>query len=237
MKSLRSNGGIIGALKNDYTADSGVFDLDLAVNIPPPPSFSVVGVGYTTSTSDRDCDLPSGLEVGDLMLLISGHDNAPFGSGTPTGWTAVVLGGSDTAPSYSLNYRIYDGSEGSTVSTNYGGSFACGSMIVGLRGVDTVASAGLQSDTGGSGMPNAPSISATAGRFVIAAGYLDDDNVTSGITAPSGYTLLGSNGSGYNATVMMAYKEITASGTEDPAAFGGSGSDDWVAHTFEVYKA
>lgn len=236
MKSLRSNGGIIGALKNDYTADSGVFDLDLAEYIAPPPSFQVVGVGYNTSTADTTCDLPAGLQAGDLMLLHSAHDNATFGSGTPTGWTAIELGGSFPDPSYSLNYRIYTGSEGSSVDINYGGTFKNSSMVVGLRGVDTVNVAGVVSSTAISGMPNPPAITATAGRFVIICGSLDDDSIT-GVTAPTGYTMLGQNSSGYQATIMMAYKEITSSGSENAGAFSGSGTDAWIAHAFEVYKA
>ena len=236
MKSLRSNGGIIGALKNDYTADSGVFDLDLAKYIAPPPSFQVVGVGYNVDAFDYTCDLPTGLQVGDLMILLSSHDNDPFGSGTPTGWTNIALGGLYDAPSWSVNYRFYTGSEGSEVTVAYGGLRSSSDMVVGLRGVNTVAVAGAQQNSGAVGMPQAPAISATAGRYVIICGSLDDDKIT-GVTAPSGYTMLGQNPNGLNATYMMAYKEITASGTETPAAFAGTGDDQWVGNTFEVYLA
>lgn len=196
--------------------------------------FSIVGVTYNTGTSDYDLPIPTGTQTGDLLFLFSAHDNSPYGQGTPTGWTEYI--NYNYGVSHSANYVFYSGSVSNPVVADYGGN-AASHMLVAIRGVDTITTYPTYSYSfATAGMPNAAAFSATAGRYLICIGYLDDDAVTN-VTAPTGYTLIGSNASGQAATVMAAYKEVTATGSDDPGAFGGSGTDANGAYLFEVWKA
>lgn len=67
------------------------------------------------------------------------------------------------------------------------------------------------------------SVSASAGDVVIVAILAQDTAVT--FTAPSGYTLITTFGSGsgnISSHMGVAYKEITTTGTESPGAWGGA---------------
>jgi hypothetical protein len=83
---------------------------------------------------------------------------------------------------------------------------------------------------GFSGMPNPPSLTAT-GNLYVATGHLDDDLVTNW-TAPANYTLAAFETSGTisGSSTAIAYR-IASLTTDNPAAFGGSGSDEWRATT------
>jgi hypothetical protein len=87
-------------------------------------------------------------------------------------------------------------------------------------------------DSGG-GMPDPPSVTnAYTDVLVVAFGGIDRDPVTD-VTAPSGYSNLYDEYDQEKGahTAMLASKVVTTTSTEDPAAFGGSGDDDWSAST------
>ena len=73
--------------------------------------------------------------------------------------------------------------------------------------------------------------------MIVVAGLLDDEDVKSSVTAPSGYTLaqVEDTTSG-TCTIMTAYKTQTSAGTENPGAFGGSGTAGYKAHTIALQK-
>ncbi|WP_422369083.1 hypothetical protein [Pelagibius sp.] len=102
------------------------------------------------------------------------------------------------------------------------------------RGVDTVAplDAAYASSSGATGMPDAPiSTSLTDGAQRVIIGALDDDNASGSVTMPTGYTNLqaASGGAGSPSTVMIAGAAAPTAGANDPAAFGGTGNDQWRA--------
>jgi len=90
-----------------------------------------------------------------------------------------------------------------------------------------------ENTNGDSGMPDPPSRTQSGtSHMVVAVGCLDDDEVS--MSAPSGYTLAGTistdsstRGGVTGSSCAVAYKFSTANVTEDPGAFGGSGSDHW----------
>lgn len=95
--------------------------------------------------------------------------------------------------------------------------------------------------TGSGGMPDGPSYDTiTNGALVFVVGMLDDDNIASSVTAPSGYSnVLAEDLSvaGDNATTMIASIEKAIAGTEDPGVFGGIGDDAWRVITFALRPA
>lgn len=98
--------------------------------------------------------------------------------------------------------------------------------------------------TGTSATITPPAASAIfSNQVAVLLGMLDNDNVadTSSLAAPAGYTLTAARDSGTDgvnlgatggATVMSAYKILTASGTETPGSFTSTiGNDAWAGYT------
>ena len=98
--------------------------------------------------------------------------------------------------------------------------------------------------TGTSATITPPAASAIfSNQVAVLLGMLDNDNVadTSSLAAPAGYTLTAARDSGTDgvnlgatggATVMSAYKILTASGTETPGGFTSTiGNDAWAGYT------
>lgn len=187
-------------------------------------------VGQATSDAGS-LTLPSGLEVGDVLILMVLDDNSiPTGSGT---WT---LGGSGTSSGTAFDYYWYwkyFESGDSTVTISGGEEILC----VAFRNVDplnpfdtsaTVASGSF------SGLPNPPSITTVnPSSVILVLGWLDDDDVA--LTAPTGYRLISNVFTGgVLGSIAAAYKEQVSAGVEDPGSFGGTGSDEWVAVTIAL---
>ena len=88
---------------------------------------------------------------------------------------------------------------------------------------------------GTSGNPDCPPVTTVgSNEVVLAFGFLDDDAVT--MTVPSGYGNSVFISSGAGVSLGLASKSISTGGTtEDPAAFGGAGTDSWYAVTVILY--
>jgi hypothetical protein len=98
--------------------------------------------------------------------------------------------------------------------TNY---FACCLIPYNNRSFSSITFSSVNSTT-----PS--SVSASVGNVVIVA-ILGQDTTPQTFTAPSGYTLItsfGAGGSGDGSCMGVAYKVITATGTESPGAWGGA---------------
>jgi len=195
---------------------------------------SIVGlVGYaetkvTSATNSIDIDV-SGLNIqsGDVGIFICGmHSGA---TNQPSGWTADNQG--SRAESAHITFS------GGETTVNFTGSNmddGVGTVFV-YRGY-TFTSYAVQLNF--SGMPNPPSASVSSGDKFFIFGGIDDDILT--MTAPSGYSLILADSVGVQETGMSyasAEKDITASGTEDPAAFGGAGSDINLGYTYVLTPA
>ena len=190
------------------------------------------GTGYADNGSTHNTNLPGTPDIGDIVLVGTGHD-----SGLPViqtaGYTNIDAGGT-----YLLAWKLLTDPVDSLVGIsdpNQGKAIAV--VVQVIRGVDTnTPFDGVAPTTAsGSGMPDAPSITpATALALAVAFGWLDDLDIAGAVTAPSGYSNViagqGGVGDGSSSTVMLASKEI--SGATDPAAFGGGGDDSWNACSF-----
>ncbi|WP_321367570.1 hypothetical protein [uncultured Desulfuromusa sp.] len=172
------------------------------------------------STSDYDGDgsasytLPSSAE--DDVIFVFLTKDRQDAHNVPAGWTTVLNSTSQNMCAVCVYQRV-----GATSPTTYsfvddGGLPDQNSTFIAvtLRGVhaDTLDAISVFA-AGSSGMPNSPEITAqTEGALIIAAGFLDDDNVTN-TAAPTGFANLINQpytpGSTNNSTTMVAFKWLT----------------------------
>lgn len=90
-----------------------------AIDYPVMRGFEYSVYASTTNVATRPVNIPDGCEVGDLLLLFgSRHASTGPGIVVPDGWTS--LGNqSRGAMRGAVAYKVYDGSEGSSVSVSY----------------------------------------------------------------------------------------------------------------------
>lgn len=188
---------------------------------------SFIGSSQSTGTS---ITLPGGLQQDDIVIICSMSD------GSSQNLPSTYINGQNGS-SNSVNYRWSYKRMGATPdSTATGLSSSSVHIAIVFRNVATAVTFDATTPaiaTNTSGMPNPPAITTvTNNAMVVAIGFLDDDVVASSVTAPTGFTLAraaqyGSSGSG--GTVMAAYRLKSPAGSENAGAFGGSGTDSWVA--------
>lgn len=186
-------------------------------------------VGTPTTSTSTSMSVPSGLAEKDLVIVASYANNTS--QNLPTGFTNGQDGNVMSITYYRWSYRLMGSTPISSVS---GLSSSSAHVCFALRGVDssTPLDVSVPNITDFfMGMPNPPAITtATAGAWIVAVGFLRADNITP--TAQSGYTLIGYQSN--TGTVMVSYKVKSTAGSDDPAAFGGSGFDIWAAATFAL---
>ena len=199
-----------------------------------PPAFTGSSTddhkGYTIALRPK---LPS----------VSGATSLPYikcvGASEGGSWIAVDGTGTqpdnDGAPDSAAFYKF---STGTSVSASNLTSQSVHVMIA-FRGVDPNDPFGsTATGSSSSGMPDPASITVNnSNSMVLIVGMLDDDDIASSVTAPTGYTLAEvEDTTSSDCTVMTAYKSLTGTGSEDPGTFGGSGSDSYKAYTLELKK-
>jgi predicted acyltransferase (DUF342 family) len=192
-------------------------------------------LGATSASNTTSIALPStlaggGLIENDLVIVASRHGNvsASHPAGYITGANAFT-----SSMGYMWAYKFM-GSIPDTTVTNITGS----TIAFAFRNVNrNIPFNTSGSASGSTGMPDSPAITTTAtGSMVVALGFLDRD-AGFVVTAPAAYTLIGYTGSTVAAnsgSIMGAYFQQTTPGTANPAAFGGTGNDLWVASTLAL---
>lgn len=206
---------------------------------------SVTPMSYVGATSYNLSDgtsgaLPSGMQEDDVVFCFAGQDAGnPVTNLLPTGYTEIDSSYTND-PSYIISYKVM-GATPDTTATWFnatGGAL----IFVAIRGVDTstIQDTTETNSSGSTGMPNCPSITPSNNYCLIfASGFLDDEAVESSVTAPSGFTLADSKEASNTGqfTGMVAYKIQTTKAAVNPAAFGGTGDDDWRAVTQAIRNA
>jgi hypothetical protein len=193
----------------------------------------------STAQNTSSISIPTGTQPGDLVIVATFSDAAVTPS-RPTGYTPGQSGAPESV-GYMWAYKIMP-SPVDTTASGLNQANGTGHIALTFRNVSTTTPLDVTPPTsaaGTSGMPNPPSVTTTNPGAVVIIGYLDDDIVTN-TTAPSNWTLavnatIGSSGNG--GTLMAAYRITTTGGTYDAAAFGGNGTDDWIASTIPLRRA
>jgi hypothetical protein len=204
--------------------------LDLGI---PAPAINLVGT--TSAAQVTTMDAPNGLQEGDILFVAS-HSTSTA-QNLPTGFTNGQNGVTNT-----VQYRWSYKTVGPTPDTTIAGLSASGKHIAfAFRDIDPVDIFDVTTPdvaSGTTGMPNSPAITTVENdTIVVSIGFLDDDSVQDTVTPPVGYLLARAvENATDGGTLMVAYKNLDSSATEDPGAFGGDGTDDWVAATFALRK-
>ena len=208
---------------------------------------SDVTATVTTGNTDN-VSLPSGLQQNDIVVVALASDSdidpsRPRGIASSEGYTDILHTTTGT-PGIQVAWKRMGATPDTTVEvrTETGAALDIAVVIQAWRGVDTTTAIDATAATasGASGLPNPPSYTtATNNALRIIVGGIDDDQVTD-FTAPSGYSNMVSLAIGVSNTgcsVVMASKIQATAGAEDPAAFTGTGSDNWQATHFALRPA
>lgn len=190
------------------------------------------------SGNTEDVEIGTLLENDFCILQISKDAGGSTWTVNSTGWTALYdqdIGGGQWAVYYKFMGATPDTAFNLTSSSGNPGSRDAIVMGHNFRGVhqSTPIHKNNLAD-GSSGDPNPPSVTTTVdGCFIWICGFQDDDIVT--LSAPSGYATnwqaMNTGGGEDGHSAGTGFLEQGTSGAEDPAAFGSSGSDEWVAAT------
>ncbi len=237
--SFKVDGELYDSFGNSGTSGQVLKSTGTGIQWGDAPAGS--NIFYVTGTSNSNPGTSSftlsGLQPGDFVLYFGAEDF--FDLNTPTGenWTAVPNIGTqpdnDGNPDSAVFYVFATGTS-VTASGLVTGQQEVHVMIA-FRNVNPAnpfdVNPSTNSGTGSSGLPNPPSITpVTNNSMIVAAGFLDDDDVAAVISPPTGYTTAvnmdsqgGTNQSGISgATIMTAYKLLTTAAAEDPGAFTSS---------------
>lgn len=223
---------LTGALRDFYFGASGyatITVVDVATSNGTGPSINVA--------------IPAGMQQNDVLVYIRTADNNAFPA-IPSGFTTIGSSGGALENSivWDFAYEVQGATPRSSLTVTYADTyFQSLFVLIALRGVDTTTplDATMTKATGATGMPDSPSItSVTNGAFHMAVGFLDDQRAAAGVTAPSGYTLraavqdnVNAPGTNDGSNIMVATKTLAVAGADDPAIFGGTETDTWVAVT------
>lgn len=196
----------------------------------PGPAYPVIE-GTATYTTDstiasHSVNLPTGIQSGNLLIMIFRAGSAVTVSSGPSGWT--LLGSRNSNGVTYVWYKTADGTEGSTVTVTTGSSIHAAAIsyrISGWGGTPEIAFAG-------SNVNDPPSLSPSWGSaetlwIAVMTNRRSDSSVSA---APTSYTGLitisqASNIGTDRSRVSSAHRFLTAA-SEDPGAFTTSGTID-----------
>lgn len=206
----------------DTSGGTGFGDMDDGI-IFPQVEASVINASAGGVT--YNAPLPSGIEPGELLLLVVSVGTAAFSPlvQVPTGWTALY----NLNPTYSYLdsaaafWRVADGSEGATVTLSSPASGSRDWQVAAYRISAHDSQIEATAAATGSGNPDPASLSpswGSANNLWLTAAHVNAD-VYSSITVPSSYgNLLKAK---VTATLGVARRENAAS-SEDPGAWSSA---------------
>lgn len=234
----------VAEASHGHTVDNVELDAEMII-VAAKSAFEIeIGSG------SESISLPGTPAADDIVLITLAGDEAipdPTVAGTggiseAAGYTNILHDPANSNPGTHIAYKRMGGSPDTTVSIHQTTKKQAGVIYL-IRGVDPTTAldvaATTATQTGADGAPDPPSITPTNDNcLIVICGTVDDDDVASGVTAPSGYDNLiasdcaagGPDSSG--ATAMMAAKILGTAGATDPAAFSlAAGADRWAAAT------
>lgn len=198
------------------------------------PSIATTNQNNTSATTNHVVNLPASIAAGDLLLIFGHVGLAPT---YPAGWTEIssVVVGSRT---FSIAYRIADGSEGASVTVTTASNAACRwitERITSWHGT-TPPEVGTAA-TGTSTTPDPPAVTPSWGS---ADNLFIASSAKAGGVGPTGFpTNYGTSQLDQfdsNADIAVAARQLTAS-TDNPGTFTYAASSAWGAQTVVIRPA
>jgi hypothetical protein len=196
---------------------------------------SVTKTGFSSTswdTSGEALDVLSVATTGDLVVIAFSFSNSSDNSWSWAGmsFTAALNQTGSEGPGAYVGYRFIQAGDANPYVTGVSGWEGLSVVASVFRNVNSFVSTSATASS--SGLPNPPSLTAS-GKLWVITGHLKDVDITNW-AAPSDYILTtyatrGGSSSEKSSTVI-AYR-IENLSSDDPAAFTGSGSDNWRATT------
>jgi len=217
----------------------------------PTLSFPTVEATNTsdedTYTSSHTIDLPSGVESGDLLIIVfSGYGTLALHTVAwpPAGWTSLADKGGNSNHHLGIAYKVATGGEGSNVTVTTSNNAFSAHNSFRISGYEGVPEISCDPATTGSANPNPPSLTPSWGyknTLWIAGFGAEDHNLRTLDADPANYSnelfIVGGNAGdsryAYAGTVRREYYAAT----ENPGAFTMSGTVDWYGFTVAVQGA
>lgn len=207
-----------------------------------PQVDSVTETQSTTPATAHNVNVPA-TDSSKVMIMVWANENQQGTTG-PSGWTELAQG-------FALNqatgavYAVIDSASAGTVIVSTSASVTGAAQVYLISSWGGTIGTDIDISAITSGENNAPDPSGvTAGwgaddnLFIAFTCFGDDDETAD--TAPANYSNLvstnSSAGANISATVGTATRELNAA-SDDPASFGISGTERWVAGTFVVRPA
>jgi hypothetical protein len=192
----------------------------------------------TVNATSRACNLPANIASGNLLLLFVTLDNTG-NLDTPTDWSLVYNTGNLT--NHRCFAKVATGSEGSTVTVTSASEqlTAIAARITGWYGSLTGVEAAATANTGTSGSPDPPSLTASWGaadNLWIGVFGIDSTATLSSYPAslPNNRTFQVGGPSGAGTGIASAED---AGATFNPGNFSTTPTEDWCAQTVVVRPA
>jgi hypothetical protein len=217
-----------------FTEVNGVSPVPTVSNGECQITFAGAVSGSNTTSIDFT---PLNLVQNDLVLVTTYSDDTTIT--TPTGYTLIEGGTGTTATSvrYNASYKFMTSTPDTalTLSNLAGEDYT---VVTVWRNVDTTTPMDV-TDTRAeetTGNPNPPAITTVTNNAMIVVALFEDDLIGTP-TAPSGYTLAGSQ-TGTQGVVAQAYRAQTTAGTEDPGTWSiSTNNDQYVALTIALRRS
>lgn len=210
-----------------------------------PVVASVTETSFASDTTAHACNLPATVNAGDLLLLVFANDGLTVQT-TPSGWTALdkqTTGNQVYGGVYVLDAAGTE--DGGTVDVVTASAEAGSGHVYRITGWAGTVATDIDISTvvaATTDAPNPGSVTAGGGsadNLYIAITCFGDDDETAN-AAPINYGSLvsvvcgaGSNASGVSASAIRNF----ASASDDPAAFGLTGSENTVSWTVAIAPA
>lgn len=212
---------------------------------PQSSSVPVVeGNTYSRASSGTTCTInkPSGVQTGDLLIVICTIDGTGASLSGPSGFSTLhseVQSGSQTTASW---WKEATGSEPSTYSVTWSGSEAYVGSCIRISGADTSNPVDVSDSNTGSGYStvSAPSVTTTVGNTLLLRFHgMDDDDEGDDYSGdnPSGTTELyayGSTGSNHECSGACSYESQTSAGSTGSAGWTFTNYEGWAAFTVAI---
>jgi len=221
---------------------SVTFSQPTATIVVPTNFPTVEATNYSheaTAVTSHDVSLPSGIQAGDLLLVVFGS-YVVTAITTPSGWSKI--GDTDAYSTYiqmAQFYKIADGEEGATVAITTAGSTKSSAVAYRITGFDsaTAPEKGTAA-TSVNTTPNPPSVSPTWGSDDNLFIAVETNRINSAVTAyPTNYSDNQVNAVNSSSTTSsstgICSREYAAS-SDDPGTFTIAASRYAVANTIVI---
>ncbi len=212
----------------------------LVATLPAAAGFPTVaatnGGNSGANVTSHTVNLPTGISSGDLIIVMFSND----GDATvtfPSGWTNQLFStASGTFNRFTVNYRIADGTEGSTITVTTSASEGSAHTTYRITGYTGTPEASTPATSGGSTTPDPSSLTPSWGADDTLWLAVQGNNGNVSVTAyPTNYSNgINNRWASTNGVGVGSAERTLNAASENPGTFTISASNSWVAATIGV---